>query len=226
MNLVEHYANLYKDSIRKIKTDNYQIDRLMDSVDNRSGLTLLIRPNLLVKENIQLFLDDLKVVEPDQYYYRDSDLHVTVMAIISCYVGFDLSQISLTDYIKLIDRSISDKKHFEIEFRGITASPSCIMIQGFLSDNTLNDIRDSFRENFRDSDLQQSIDKRYLLQTAHSTVVRFRKRLTKKDDFIAVLEKYRDFYFGTITVDTLELVHNDWYQRKEYVETLGRFSIK
>lgn len=225
MNLVEHYTNLYKDAIQKIEADSYQTDRLMDSVDNRSGLTLIIRPNIKVKNNIQLFLDDLKAIEPDQYYYRGSDLHVTVLAIISCYIGFDLSQILLADYVALIKKSIAGQKHFEIEFKGVTASPSCIMIQGFLNNRTLNDIRDSLRVNFKSSDLQQSIDQRYSLQTAHSTVVRFRNRFAKKDEFIKVLEKYRNFYFGTITVDTLELVHNDWYQRKENVKELYRFNF-
>lgn len=224
--LIEHYSNLYKDAIRKIRADNYQTDRLMDSVDHRAGLTLLIRPDTQIRNKIQLFLNDLKVVEPDQYYYPDSDLHVTVLAIISCYVGFDLSGISLPDYIELINKSITTQKCFEIEFRGITASPSCIMIQGFLNDDTLNDIRDNLRRNFKSSDLQQSIDERYSLKTAHSTVVRFRKQFKEKDDFIKILENYRDYYFGTMKVNTLELVYNDWYQRKEYVEELCRFSIK
>jgi 2'-5' RNA ligase len=223
--LVEHYANLYKDAIQKIKSDTYQTDRLMDSVDNRSGLTLLTRPDIMVRNNIQLFLNELKAIEPDQYYYPDSDLHVTVLAIISCYVGFDLSQISILDYIDLINKSIASKKCFEIEFRGITASPSCIMIQGFLNDDTLNEIRDNLRRNFKDSDLQQSIDTRYLLQTAHSTVVRFRKQFTKKDDFVKVLEDYRDYYFGTVAINTLELVYTDWYQRKEKVKEVCRFAI-
>ena len=106
MNLVEHYNNLYKNSILKIASEDYEIDNLIDSsLDNRFGITLLTRQNSKVKNKIQEFLSDLKAIEPDQYYYRDSDIHVTVMSIITCYEGFDLSQIMLTDYVEIINRA-------------------------------------------------------------------------------------------------------------------------
>ena len=226
MNLIEHYNNLYKASILKIKSDCYQIDERIDSTaENRLGITLIIRPNIQVRNNIQTFLDDLKAIEPNQYYYPNSDIHVTALSLISCYNGFDIAQISILEYVELIKKSITAYKSFEIEFRGITASPSCIMVQGFLSDNTLNDIRDNLRLNFKNSNLQQTIDTRYAIQTAHTTVVRFRKELTKKDVFITVLDTYRDYNFGTSTINTLELVYNDWYQRKEFVKELYRFNI-
>ena len=226
MNLIEHYNNLYKTSIQKIKSDSYQIDNRIDSTeDNRLGITLIVRPNIQVRNKIQTFLKDLKAIEPDQYYYPNSDIHVTALSLISCYTGFDVAQISILDYVELIKKSITAYKSFEIEFRGITASPSCIMVQGFLSDHTLNDIRDSLRMNFKNSNLQQTIDSRYAIQTAHTTVIRFRKEIMKKDDFITVLDKYRDYNFGTSTIQTLELVYNDWYHRKEFVKELYRFNI-
>jgi len=227
MNLANHYANLYQDAILKIKSDTYQTDNLIDSPsDKRFGITLLIRPDIQVKNRIQKFISDLKAIAPDQYYYPSSDIHVTVMSVISCYDGFDVAQIRLPDYVELIKKSISTYNRIEIEFRGVTASPSCIMVQGFLSDDTLNRMRDELRINFRNSNLEQTIDKRYSIQTAHATVVRFRKELTKKDAYIKVLDDYRDSYFGTSAVDSLELVCNDWYQRKEHVKELYRFEIK
>jgi len=227
MNLMEYYDNLYKDAILKIRSDNCQTDNLIDSPsDNRFGITLIIRPNIQIRNRVQKFLSELKAVEPDQYYYPNSDIHVTIMSIISCYKGFDLEQISITDYVDLINKSIINHKRFEIEFNGITASPSCIMIQGFLNDSTLNEIRDNLRINFGNSNLERTIDKRYPILTAHSTVVRFRKELIRKDKFIKELDDYKDFYFGRFLVDSLELVYNDWYQRKEHIKELYRFKIK
>lgn len=226
MELTAHYNDLWERSIQKIKAENFQVDPLLDShADNRYGVTLLIRPDAPVKKNIQQFLTDLKTIEPDQYYYRDSDIHITVMSIISCYNGFALEQIEIASYIELIQKSIASAKKTEISFRGITASPSCIMIQGFLHDSTLNNIRDELRNNFKHSSLQQSIDKRYTIQAAHATVVRFRKEVQNKEEFLDRLEKYRDHNFGTFTVNSLELVFNDWYQREEYVKKLFTFEL-
>ncbi|HEY8935675.1 MAG TPA: mutarotase [Cyclobacteriaceae bacterium] len=227
MNLPEHYNALYHDAIQKIKSDNYQIDNLIDSSsDNRFGITLLIRPDKQIRDAIRKFLSDLKIVEPDQYYYPDSDIHVTVMSIISCYNGFDVAQISVVDYVEIIRKSIINEKKMKIEFRGITASPSCILIQGFLEDDTLTTIRNNLRTNFKNSNLEQTLDKRYSIQTTHATVVRFKRALVRKEEFINVLDEYRDFNFGTFEVDSLELVYNDWYHSARHEKELYRFKIK
>lgn len=227
MNLPEHYNELYINSIQKIKSGNYQIDNLIHSPsDNRFGVTLLIRPDKQIRDAIHKFLNDLKVVEPDQYYYPDSDIHVTVMSIISCYGGFDLKKIQVMDYVDIIRKSIANEKKIQIEFRGVTASPSCILIQGFLKDDTLITIRNNLRMNFKNSNLEQTLDKRYSIQTAHATVVRFRTSLIRKEEFINVLDTYRDFNFGTFEAGSLELVYNDWYHSTKYEKELYRFEIK
>ncbi|WP_199898072.1 2'-5' RNA ligase family protein [Marinilabilia salmonicolor] len=167
----------------------------------------------------------LKDVEPDQYYYPESDFHITVMSLISCYDGFHYDRIDLSRYAEVVKESIADVGTMGFIFKGITASPSCIMVQGFPTGTGLNILRDRLRKNFRNTDLQQSLDKRYKLQTAHSTVVRFREPLANKKRFLKVLEAYRDYRFGTFRADSLEMVFNDWYQKTELVEKLHTFSL-
>ncbi len=226
MTLAKHYDNLYTNCIRKVKSENFLIDNLIDSEsDDRYGITLLIRPPAIIKHKIQTFLNDLKHLEPNQYYYPNSDIHITVMSIISCYYGFKLTQINVEKYSHLISQSLKGKKSFKINFRGITAAESSVMIQGFSDKSTLNDIRNNLRLNFQTSDLEQSIDKRYSIQTAHSTVVRFKAEVKKKIEFLDLLEKYRNYNFGEFEVKTLELVANDWYQRKERVKSLELFAL-
>ncbi|WP_018477127.1 2'-5' RNA ligase family protein [Pontibacter roseus] len=226
MNLTEHYNNLYQESLQKLQADAYQIDPLIDSpTDNRFGITLLIRPSGQAKANIQSFLNELKAVEPEQYYYPNSDIHITVMSIISCYAGFNLQQISVPDYISLIQKSLSETGRFSISFQGVTASDSGILIQGFPQDEALSGIRNSLRENFKNSGLQQSIDARYAIQTAHATVVRFRKPFVGKQPFLQVVEQWREVDFGTFEVAKLELVYNDWYQRERSVKPLHSFRL-
>jgi len=225
MNLAEHYHKLYTESIAKIAAGNYETDHLIDSdTDQRFGITLVIRPDATTKYKIQQFLTEAKAIEPDQYYYQNADIHITLMSIISCYDGFDLKDINVQDYIQLIQQVLGKHKSFKIQFKGLTASPSCILIQGFLTD-TLNEIRDDLRATFKNSELQQSIDKRYAIQTAHATVIRFRSELENKNALVQLIEKYRDIDFGTFQVKQIELVYNDWYQREKYVKKLHQFSL-
>lgn len=225
MNLQEHYETLYNESIVKIKSGNIETDGLIDSAtDNRYGITLRIRPDTALTKRILDFLEQLRQVDPHQYYYRESDIHITVMSIISCYSGFNLQRIAIPDYIRVIEQSIAGEK-IAIRFTGITASPSCIMLRGFPEDDTLNSIRNNLRTNFKSSNLEQSIDKRYSIQTAHTTVVRFRKPITRLNEYLEILEIYRDHDFGTLCTNTLELVHNDWYHRAGHTKQLHTFTF-
>lgn len=224
--LQSHYDQWYQQSIDIARTEQFKIDPyLANPNDNRYGMTLLIRPAQVVKDRIQDFLSSLNAIAPKQYYYRSSDIHITVMSIISCYAGFNMSQIAVEEYSQLIQESLKDCSSFEITFKGITASPSTIMIQGFYDVGTLDSLRDQLRNHFGQADLQQSLDKRYKIFTAHATVVRFKTDLSDKARFLNLLEKYRNHEFGTFKVRALEFVFNDWYQRIEKVSLLKKFVL-
>ncbi len=226
MNIKEHYSKLYKESISNISSGKYEIDHLIDSKsDKRFGITLLVRPSNEVKDEIQKFLCELKKVEPNQYYYPNSDIHITVMSIISCYEGFDINKIDLAKYIELIEKCLPLDNNNKIQFKGLTASNSCIMLQGFMNNNTINSIRDNLRTEFKNSELQQSLDKRYSIETAHSTIVRLRKKINQKDKFLKIIDKYVDYDFGTFDIGKIEFVYNDWYQRKELVKKIHEFKL-
>ena len=226
MTLENHYKKLYHDSIDKISSDNYHIDTLIDSKnDRRFGLTLIIRPSNEIKRKIQDFLKNFKEIEPNQYYYPNSDIHITVMSIISCYSDFDMSKIDVQKYIDLTEKCLLKGIDLNITFKGITASPSGVMVQGFMNNNELNDIRNRLRKAFKNSNVEQSLDKRYLIQTAHSTIIRFRKELSQKEKFLELLDNSINYDFGTFKVNKFELVYNDWYQREQYVKKIHEFVV-
>jgi 2'-5' RNA ligase len=227
MNLEKHYSILWEASLSKFRQGGFEYDRMIDDPsDNRMGLTLLLRPDSDTIDKIRKILDSLKVLEPAQYYYPDTDIHITVLSIISCYAGFQLHQISVEDYVTLIQEALHGMSSFEIMLKGITASSACILVQGFPVNDALNELRNILRKRMSQSDLQQSLDERYLLKTAHSTVVRFKRPLKNELLFISELLKYRDYPFGNFEVKELELVYGDWYQRKYRVKHLHTFRLR
>lgn len=226
MNLSTHYDNLYKDSLEKIKKDQYKIDTKIASwSDDRFGITLLIRPPQKVKNEFRLFLDELKKHNSNQYFYPDSDIHVTVLSIISCYSGFNIKQIEIENYIERIKNTLLSFENFEIEFKGITASDSAILIQGFPTNETLNTLRDAIRKAFSISDLEQTIDKRYQLFTAHTTVCRFSEKIQNTEKLLETISKFKTYSFGSFKIENMELVSNDWYHKQEKTEHLYNFKF-
>lgn len=227
MDLEQHYHQLWRRSVQQFESGHFDYDTMLDApVDSRRGITLLARPPLNIRTAIDAMLRDLQASEPEQYYYPITDIHLTVLSIISCYENFSLSLIDTAPYAALVREVTTAQKSFKIQFRGITASPSCLLIQGFPLDNTLNKIRNSLRQRFRNAELQHSIDKRYAIQTAHATVVRFRKPFIHPDAFLQKVKTYREVDFGTFDVRELELVFNDWYQKTGITSVLAKYSLK
>lgn len=87
------------------------------------------------------------------------------------------------------------------------------MIQGFPSDAIINNLRDTLRTLFKQTTLEQSIDKRYSLSTTHLTIVRFRKPIKNTDLFLKKLHKYCGYNFGKFEIKNIELMYYDWFQK-------------
>lgn len=226
MDLESHYSMLWEASLSKFRQGEFEYDTMIDDpTDNRMGLTLLLRPDAVTIDKIKNFLWSLEALEPHQYYYPDTDIHITVLSIISCYAGFQLHQINVADYVALIQEALHGISSFEIMLRGITASSACILLQGFPESGVLDKLRNALREKMSKSDLQQSLDERYLLKTAHSTVVRFKSPLKNGPLFISELSKFRDYPFGNFEVKKLELVYGDWYQKNSCMKRLHLFEL-
>lgn len=222
----EWYDQSMETGLSSLETGNYTVDpHLLSSDDNRFGISLLIRPDLAIRNNIQEFLHALELIDPNQYYYPVSDIHVTVLSIISCFPGFQLNQIQPADYIGLISNSLNNCSPFTIEFRGVTVSSGAVMIRGHLENDQLNQLREKVRNAFKTSNLLHSIDERYTIFTAHSTVVRYQYPLEHIAAWIHKIREYQNHPFGIHKVDTLELVFNDWYQRAEKVKLLNKFKL-
>ncbi|MCJ8163483.1 mutarotase [Pontibacter sp. E15-1] len=227
MELENHYAALWENSLQEFRLGRFEIDPYLTSAhDDRYGITQLFRPEDAVKKNIAAFLQELKQLEPNQYYYPSSDIHTTVLSIISCHTGFRLESIEVGEYVAVLQECMTDVAPFRIDYRGVTASPACIMVQGFPETGQLNALRDRLRQRLKSSPLRHSIDSRYVLQTAHSTVVRFREPLRNAAAFLEKLQEFRAHAFGSTRVQQVELVYNDWYQRQEEVRKLGVFRFK
>ncbi|HYW35279.1 MAG TPA: 2'-5' RNA ligase family protein, partial [Balneolaceae bacterium] len=213
-------------SLRKFNSGQFEFDPMIDAEDDqRYGMTLLARPADKVKQRLSEIFQKIKSVAPKQYYYPLSDLHLTVLPIISCYQGFSLRQVNTDDYIAIVASAIQSISPFNICFKGITASPSCILIQGFPEDEQLNELRNNLRNQFRQTNLHHLIDRKYKLQTAHLTAIRFRQPLNQPKRFVKKLKNLRDTDFGDTMVSMLELAGNDWYQRQENSQSIYEYSL-
>ena len=219
------YDSLWIEGVNSLTAGKYVIDEHINSgQDMRRGLSLILRLNSKATGNISKFIQRCKEIEPEQYYYPEQDFHVTFLSIISCNNSFDLNEIKVNDYIEKLRPVIENTCKIVIEHNGITATGSCVMVKGF-SGEKINELREKVRKKITDSGLEQTIDKRYKLLTAHITIIRYAKKLSNKDLFANILQENRERYFGVSEIDKIELVTNDWYMTGRKTMKLYEFKL-
>jgi 2'-5' RNA ligase len=178
-----------------------------------------------VREKVEDFLKQLAAVAPGQYFYRPEEFHVTVLTIIS---GTELWRPEIRQLAAcraVIAEVLARQNSFKIRFRGVTASPGAVMIQGFPTDDTLEKIRAELREAFAHSGLADRLDRRYKINSAHITAMRFCRPQADWKKLAALLEENRETDFGEMTAGRIQLVWGDWYASAETVRTLHEYPL-
>lgn len=225
--LRERYDWLWTEAAGVIRAGRAELDPVLKTrlPDPRRGLTVIARPNLLIRQRVASFLDELRHVEPEQRYYARSEFHLTILSLFTATVDHGPLFARTEDYVSAVDSALRKVAPIQVEFKGITASPGTVMVQGFLVNDALNDLRDSLRQQLQVRNLGGGLDRRYRLETAHMTVARFRAPLRDGERFATALERARQRFFGTMSIVSLGLVKNDWYMTRQVLETVKRYRL-
>jgi 2'-5' RNA ligase len=207
----------------KVQTDPHLLDL---QNDRRLGLTLIARPGREVVERISEFLQTLKQVVPDQHYYQPDEFHVTVLSLFTATDKSAPFFDRIPAYRNVLRSVLAGTGRFQVAFKGITASGSAVMVQGFPHSAQLNQLREELRAALRRNGLGESLDKRYRITTAHITVMRFRTQPQGPKALLDTLARFRDHDFGQATFQTLQWVKNDWYMSSGKVEVLEEYALE
>lgn len=186
--------------------------------DPRRGLTLIARPDAQLAASFSALLDRLTDIEPEQYRHPVPDMHVTVLSLFTATVDHEPELARAEAYRAAVAAAVRGTPSFTIDFTGITASRGAVLAQGFPQGDALPALRDRLRHELRARGLASSLDSRYKLITAHATLLRFVRPLTACKPFLHALTQLRDTPLGTMHVNALELVQNDWYMSSATLE--------
>lgn len=225
--LQTHYDRLWESARPHIQAGEVECDPHLsgERLDERRGLTLLLRPPAEVAGAISAFLAECAGVEPGQYVYQAAELHVTVLSLFTATAQYQPRYARSADYLTAGDAAIEGAAPLQVAFRGITASPGAVLIQGFPADEGLEELRERLRQGLRAAGLDSGLDQRYRIRTAHITALRFRSPLRDPATFCALLDRYRGRDFGAATVAQAELVANDWYMSAAHTRLLRRYTL-
>lgn len=217
------YQEIHEKGKKSILLKHEKVDLQIKNLteDTRLGVTLLIHLNDEIKDKIKQMQDEIKEIEPNQYFYPIDDLHITILDIIGAKEGQQFDEIYLKKSHEVIQKIIQEKMQFHITLEGIIASDAGLLIKGFYED-TLQEIRDEIRDAFLKEQLM--LEERYKTNSAHITFVRFSEELTNRNVLLEYIEKNKGREIGTLEVSKMEFVIHDWYNTKE--KTIGTYDLR
>jgi 2'-5' RNA ligase len=225
--LASHYDAMWQNAFPAIAAGDVAYDRylLNKGCDPRRGLTLVARLDPRVSSRLIALLNKLAGVEPDQYYPLEADLHLTVLSLFTVTEAWKPHLAHLDGYRAAVAEALEAARPFAVDTAGLTLSRSAVIAQGFPHDDMLGEIRDRLRGALARRGLDGTLDQRYRLVTAHSTLMRFRTPLRDPQRFAECLAALREEVFGTSVFDTLYLVFNDWYMSSQTLRTLDAYAL-
>jgi 2'-5' RNA ligase len=220
--LAQHYDRLWRSAVASFERGQVRLDpHLPDKQgDARRGYTLMIRPAPGVARRIEAFLAEFDAREPGQYLYRPTEFHVTLLSLFTATEGYQPYFERREAYIGAVERALGGAPPFSIHFRGVTASPGAVMIQGFPQDDTFARLREAVRRELRLAGLGEGLDQRYRIRAAHITVIRFQQPPRDLPGLVRFLSRQRGRDFGTSPVSVIQFVENDWYMSEDRVKVI------
>jgi hypothetical protein len=221
------YDRLWAQALDAFRAGNVKIDPFLCDLthDARRGITLVARPDAPTQARIMALIDEIRAITPDQYFYRADELQITVLSLISANPNFDEAVVPFDAYKSLFARLLPRVQPFRITYECVTASPEAIMIGGTSEDDALNDLRDLLREELPAAGLTGTMDFRYKLVTAHSSIMRFKTVPDNLPALIDLLSTWHERSLGSYVVDHVDFMLHDWYMSRENSTRLARYEL-
>lgn len=193
--------------------------------DPRRGLSLIVRPPESVRVCVQEFVGDAAAAAPGQYVSGPAETHMTVLSLLTGSPDWRSHVRQWPAFRRALAEILRDKPAFKITYRGVSASPQTVLIQGFPCDDSLQRLRDELRARLKERGLGGQLDKRFHTVAAHLTVMRFITPLPDWRPLVRCLESNRDTDFGEMNVSALQLIHSDWYMSRARTRVLGEYCL-
>lgn len=173
------YDDMWQRFELALKRNEYELDPYLSDLENdtRRGITALAylnQGNRSTINEITRFQKEVLELEPQQYYHPSNELRLTVLSVISCLPEFSVTEIDVNSYIDIFRSVLKNTGKIEIRYQGVSASPNCIVIQGFPISDTLERLRNELRTQLIEAGVRVTFDSRYKLVTAHSSIIRFK----------------------------------------------------
>lgn len=220
------YAQLWNESKIAIQNNEIELDPYLagNKSDVRRGFSVIIPIAGNCLENFSNIIRQLKKLEPGQYAYPLTDLHLTVLDYwVVAPENFVLDKNQVDSYDSILDSALQDFPLFQVRFLGLTASRTAVLVKGF-GGTKLKELRESLRTEIQNKGFK--LNERYKREGAHVSILRFMEKLRNPRVFADRIQELQSRDFGILQVQKIQFVFHDWYNSRKKTKILSEYVIQ
>src|SRR5574344_1083539 len=139
------YDSIFKEHIHNIENNEIVTDKYLKTevIDNRRGVSLIV-PISIGNCAYTDLINEYYNIEPDQYFYPQTDLHITVFTYLSARDTYKNNEEINRHFKDISECVLRNIRAFTVLLYGITFSKEAGFINGY-DNNILINIRDTIR---------------------------------------------------------------------------------
>lgn len=178
------------------------VEPLPSKGDSRWGASIIFRLGP-VAESLLREIEMLSRLTGDCCIpYNHDNLHSTVLSVGSYLAGSH----EIEPLKHVLRRAAKESTAFRNEYRGIIGAPSSVLAKGWPGDGGLRDFRNKLTSVLAAAGIAEYPDKSRMRTTSHASLVLFESPLKTPSSLAKHLDERRDFGFGALLVESVELV--------------------
>jgi 2'-5' RNA ligase len=211
------YDGLWARSKERLAAGRVVADRPPPSIGRRWGIAAVLRPSPEVASSLSAVACEIsRLAGERQLVYEETNLHTTLCSIESRRLSGSPDEDRVRRYAEALREAAEKARPVHVSYRGLTASLSGVLAQGWPTDGSLQELRHAVYAGLEAQGLaipEWSSPRR----TAHATLVVFANPLHAPSALARLVEENRNTNFGACVFDAVELVR---YDRTEHTAKL------
>jgi 2'-5' RNA ligase len=219
----ELYESIRERDLACLRSGAVELDRVLAAglPDSRRGISLVM-PASRIAPGYEGLVARFAAVDPAQYYYPRSDLHITIFDFTQAREGCVADPGLEASFREISRAALASFAGFAVELRGVVFNRAAGIVKGFDRDRLLG-----LRQRIRKELVARGIrnDERYESGSAHITFARFRQPPADPAALCEAAEAAREIELGHVDAGEVELVEHDWYNSPASRRLLERFRL-
>ncbi len=202
------YENLWARCRSGLAQGLIEPDPASEETIKRWGVSAILRPIADVADTLSEVASELAVYTGRrQVVYDHSNLHTTMRS-----VEFNLGRVDderIRAYGEILRELAKSYDQLRINYRGLTATATGVLAQGWPADESLQELRRDFRRRLALRGLAGGPEGTKLRITAHASLTVFAGPLLNPLSLVRYVEDNRGTEYGTATYHCVDLVRYD-----------------